>query len=309
MRTKVRAPGVSRSASRTASTSHTGSPASSATRSRSDSAKSISPAIARSVIATTCSLTPARAASTSMRLVLDQRRVDVEHDQPLGPPPQARPARPRRRRRTPRRTRPAPSRISGRIGAAHDHLDAARPAWWTAGRSTRCCRRCRPTAGRCGRARPARRGRPMTITWLRPPGPPGAAGPPGRRCRRPTRRTPCRARRAACATELRSAAGVTVDVDQHGQDQPVADDDLLDVADVDVVGGQRREATPRSPPAGRDRSWWPAPIVACMIVYTQIARRNRAVRGARRADVDQCAALEPSLTEAWCGLGLPAWAS
>ncbi len=62
----MRAPGASRTSRRTSSSAATSSPASSATRSRSDAAKSVSPRMVDSVILATCSAQPARAASRSI---------------------------------------------------------------------------------------------------------------------------------------------------------------------------------------------------------------------------------------------------
>ena len=66
MRNVVRAPGVSFSSSATSSSTLAGKPFNVATRWRSDSAKSISPRIAASVMAATESRTPTRSASISM---------------------------------------------------------------------------------------------------------------------------------------------------------------------------------------------------------------------------------------------------
>ena len=66
VRHSVRAPGVSRTAARTSSSTPTGSPARQATRSCRLAAKSSSPRIARSVTAATCSALPACPASSSI---------------------------------------------------------------------------------------------------------------------------------------------------------------------------------------------------------------------------------------------------
>jgi hypothetical protein len=66
VRTKVRAPGVSRTASPTRSSTSAGVPASIATRSVSEAVKSSSPRIARSVMPATSAAQPASAASSSM---------------------------------------------------------------------------------------------------------------------------------------------------------------------------------------------------------------------------------------------------
>ena len=88
VRMVVRAPGVSSISPPTSSMTDASRPASVATRWCSDWAKSISPRIAASVTARTLSSTPGVGGEHLDDLALDQRRVDVEDDQPLRAPGQ-----------------------------------------------------------------------------------------------------------------------------------------------------------------------------------------------------------------------------
>ena len=81
VRTRVRAPAVNCTAARTSSRTSTGSPLSTATRSRRLWAKSSSPRIAASVTAATSTSRPAWAARQLDHFVLDQGRVDVHDDE------------------------------------------------------------------------------------------------------------------------------------------------------------------------------------------------------------------------------------
>ena len=87
-------------------------------------------------------------------LAAHQRRVDVQHDQPLAAPGQARPAPRRCRRRWRPRPRPAPCAARWtrrRRRSARSWSPGSR----TAGGWRRCCRRCRRSRGRHRRRRPA----------------------------------------------------------------------------------------------------------------------------------------------------------
>ena len=81
MRTRVRAPGVRRTASRTSSSTDTGRPASVATRACRLCAKSSSPRIADSVTAATSAARPGVLGQQLDDLVLDERGVDVHDDE------------------------------------------------------------------------------------------------------------------------------------------------------------------------------------------------------------------------------------
>ena len=89
MRSVVRAPGVSSICSPTSSSTSAGRPASVATRRCSDSAKSSSPRIAASVTSATAASAPDPGGQHLDDLALDQCRVDVKDDEPLGPSRQA----------------------------------------------------------------------------------------------------------------------------------------------------------------------------------------------------------------------------
>ena len=84
----MRAPGVSSRLAPTSSRIDAGSPASTATRRRSDAAKSSSPRIAASVTARTSAsaVGPGPGREHLDHLALHERGVDVEDDQPLAPP-------------------------------------------------------------------------------------------------------------------------------------------------------------------------------------------------------------------------------
>ena len=84
-------------------------------------------------------------------LAVDQRGVDVEHDQPLAPAGRARPARPRCRRRRPRPPRRGRVRSGASAGAAWSARPPApgrSPGSRRCAGSRRCSRRARPAPAR-----------------------------------------------------------------------------------------------------------------------------------------------------------------
>ena len=161
-------------------------------------------------------------------------------------------------RRLARRNSPAGSTaMSSPVSVGGVDQARAQPAPPSARRrSTRCCSAARRTAARSTRCRrPDRRSRAACAPIA--PGPQrvpdhddvvSAAPSPARRGARrglpgPARTTSHsmpRLRRHAM-TDVAKRPELTAQIEQDGQDQPIADHHLLDVANLDVMGGQRGE--------------------------------------------------------------------
>ena len=171
-------------------------------------------------------------------LALDEGRVDVQHDQPLGPPVQAGPLdgdvdaqrRGGQREPGPQLGRGCAGdlhlhRRDGVVGDPHDPVDVG-PAAGDA-------------PGQPGHRLPACSGCPSTVTWLRPRRR-GSSCSPSLLLRATSTSMPIGARTAVRAASTALVARGRC-ADQDAEDQPTADDDLLDVQDGDLVGGQRIE--------------------------------------------------------------------
>ena len=243
MRTSVRAPGARRTAARTRSTASTGSPSSSATRARSDASKSSSPSIACRVTSATCASQPGLRGEHLDDLALHERRVDVHHDQPPRPPPQ--------RRRLDGDVDRLLHRLGRQLGPQRRRCRRRRRAGRTprAGSSTAAGRaRCWRRSAARRRATPAKAagcsGAPSTVTWWRGAGRRVLVAVERRELDLDVELGGAGARRAA-----RTRAAVAGSGDDDAEQQPVVHDDLLDVAELDVVLGEhveqrRRDARP-----------------------------------------------------------------